>query len=244
MEEIFRNHRLFYPVTGEELHLQLRSYFLFAAAIWGEDLHIAGQTRKLGDHYLKNRKTYANNQMDDSTFLCKVLFSIDHAVQQFIETQLKEVSCLEDIQVSRLEYHTNKLINKIMSREDICRMLRAILVEVQSKVRERDIRFGPKHGTSMSEKLGTKQSASSQDDTKEPSATRTRFESPVDWKLFPELKYSKAFPKSTLANIPTVTVDGRHAHFVTNSLASSPVAMDRSVFSAMLTWLTTRRLKK
>ncbi|KAL7579559.1 hypothetical protein ACA910_007929 [Epithemia clementina (nom. ined.)] len=213
MKEIFRNHRLFYPVTGEEFHLQLRSYFMFATAIWGKDLHIAGQTRKLVDCYLKNRKTYANNQMDDSTFLCKDLFSIDHAVQQFIETQLEEVSCLEDIQVSRLEYHTNKLIDKIMSREDICRMPRAILVEVQSKVCERDVCFGPKLGTSTSKKLGSKRSASSQEDTKEPSATRTRFESPADWKLLPELKYSKAFPKLTLANIPTVTVDGKTCPF-------------------------------
>ncbi|KAL7564063.1 hypothetical protein ACA910_006966 [Epithemia clementina (nom. ined.)] len=173
MKEIFRNDRLFYPVTGEEFHLQLRSYFLFAAAIWGKNSHIAGQTRKLVDHYLKKRKTYASNQTDDSTFLCKVLFSTDHAVQQFIETQLEEVSCLEDIQVSRLEYHTNKLIDKIMSLEDICWMPRAILVEVQSKVRERDIRFGPKHGTSTTKKLGTKRSASAQEDTKEPLATRT-----------------------------------------------------------------------
>ncbi|KAL7572198.1 hypothetical protein ACA910_011730 [Epithemia clementina (nom. ined.)] len=43
MKEIFRNYRLFYSVTGEEFHLQLRSYYLLAAAIWGRELHIAGQ---------------------------------------------------------------------------------------------------------------------------------------------------------------------------------------------------------
>ncbi|KAL7555506.1 hypothetical protein ACA910_016311 [Epithemia clementina (nom. ined.)] len=154
MKEIFRNHLLFYPVTGEEFHLQLRSCFLFAAAIWGKDLHIAGQKRKLVDHYLKNRKIYANNQMDDSTFLCKVLFSINHAVQQFIETQLEEVSCLEDIQVSRLEYHTNKLINKIMSREDICWMPRAILVEIQSKVLRAQYPFRTKTWDINVQKIG------------------------------------------------------------------------------------------
>ncbi|KAL7568916.1 hypothetical protein ACA910_000660 [Epithemia clementina (nom. ined.)] len=165
------------------------------------------------DHYLKNWKSYANNKIDNLTFFCKVLFSIDHAVQQFIETQLEDVSCLEDIQVSQLEYHTNKLIDKITSCEDICRMPRTILVEVQSKVRKRDVRFGPRQNLVLSKRSGTKRSISSQDDTKEPSSTRMRFEAPADWKLPPEMKYSKAFPKSTLANIPMVTIDCKSRPF-------------------------------
>ncbi|KAL7570627.1 hypothetical protein ACA910_014901 [Epithemia clementina (nom. ined.)] len=224
MKEIFRNHRLFYPVTGKEFHLQLRSYYLFAAAIWSKELHIAGQTLKMVDHYLKNRKTYANNQIGDSTFFCKVLFSSDHAVQQFIETQLEEVSCLEDIQVAHLEYHTNKLIDKIMSREDICRMPWAIFVEIQSKVCERDDRFGPKQNSTALKRAGSKRGAATQDDSKEPSTSRIRFESPADWKLPPEIKYSKAFPKSTLANIPTITIDGKTCPFCNKlfSLQSCP----------------------
>ncbi|KAL7560274.1 hypothetical protein ACA910_016575 [Epithemia clementina (nom. ined.)] len=214
MKEIFRNHWLFYPVTCKEFHLQLQSYYLFAAAIWGKGCHIAGQTLKIIDHYLKNRKTYMNNQMDDSTFYCKVLFSIDHAVQHFIEYQLEDVSCLEDIQVSRLDYQMNKLINKIMSREDICRMPRAILVEVQSKVRESDVRFGGRQGQNGQWKSGTKRGASHLDhDKMEPQTTRTRFESPANWKLPINVKYSKALPKSTLANIPSVTIDGKTCPF-------------------------------
>ncbi|KAL7567180.1 hypothetical protein ACA910_021172 [Epithemia clementina (nom. ined.)] len=151
--------------------------------------------------------------MDDSTFLCKVLFYVDHTVQQFIESQLKVVACLEDIQVTRLDYQMNKLNDKIMSREDICRMPRAILVEVQSKVRERDVRFGTKNTTSMARKTGSKRDASTQDNTREPSTSRARFESPADWKLPPDIKYSKAFPKATLANIPTITVDGKTRPF-------------------------------
>ncbi|KAL7557588.1 hypothetical protein ACA910_011821 [Epithemia clementina (nom. ined.)] len=151
--------------------------------------------------------------MDDSTFFCKVLFSIDHAIQQFIKSQLEEVSCLKDIQVSRLDYQMNKLIDKIMSREDICRMPRAILVKVQSKVQERDVRFGPKNNPGVAKKSGAKRDVSSQENSKEPPATRAQFESPADWKLPPDLKYSKAFPKSTLANIPTITVDGKTKPF-------------------------------
>ncbi|KAL7578945.1 hypothetical protein ACA910_006914 [Epithemia clementina (nom. ined.)] len=159
MRKIFRNHKLFYPVTGEEFHLQLRSYYLFAAAIWGKDSHIASQSFKIIDHYLKNRKTYTNNQTDDLTFFCKVLFSVDHAVQLFIESQLEEVSCLEDIQVSRLDYQMDKLIDKITSCKDICRMPRAILVEVQSKVREGDVCFTTKNGSASSRKSNGKRNA-------------------------------------------------------------------------------------
>ncbi|KAL7580011.1 hypothetical protein ACA910_005000 [Epithemia clementina (nom. ined.)] len=65
----------------------------------------------------------------------------------------------------------------------------------------------------LSKRSGKKRSASSQDDTKEPSSTRTRFESPADWKLPPKIKYSKAFPKTTLANIPMVMIDGKTRPF-------------------------------
>ncbi|KAL7569384.1 hypothetical protein ACA910_010470 [Epithemia clementina (nom. ined.)] len=129
---------------------------------------------------------YANSQINDLMFFCKVLFLIDHAIQQFIETQV--VSCLEDIQVARLEYHTNKLIDKIMSRENICRMPRAILVEVQSKVCERDVRFGPKQNSAALKHSGSKRGTAMQDDSKEPSTSRIQFESQADWKLPPEIK--------------------------------------------------------
>ncbi|KAL7569474.1 hypothetical protein ACA910_009707 [Epithemia clementina (nom. ined.)] len=100
-----------------------------------------------------------------------------------------------------------------MSCKDICQVPRAILVEVQSKVRKRDVRFGPRQNPTLSKRTGTKRGASSQDDTKEPSSTRTHFESPADWKLPPEIKYSKGLPKTTLANIHTVTIDGKTCPF-------------------------------
>ncbi|KAL7576367.1 hypothetical protein ACA910_018178 [Epithemia clementina (nom. ined.)] len=207
MRQIFRNQKLFYPVTTEEFHLQLRSYYLLAAAIWNNDSFIAIQIQKLLKHYLSNRKVYANNQIDDSTFLCKVLFSLDHMIQHFIKHQLEDAKCIEDIQVKRLAYHVDKLCDKITSREDVCRMPRAILVEVQSKARE-NVRFGNR-GTSSTHSTGNNKNRNNPKKRAndhgtvdhKPTSLRVRFESPADWKLPPEMKYSTAFPKPTLAKI-------------------------------------------
>ncbi|KAL7561445.1 hypothetical protein ACA910_020269 [Epithemia clementina (nom. ined.)] len=213
MGEIFRNHKLFYPVMGKEFHLQLRSYYLFVAAIWGKNSHVVIQTYKIIDHYLKNKKTYPNNQTDDSTFFCKVLFLIDHAIQLFIELQLEEVTCLEDIQVSQLEYQMNKLVDKITSRQDICRIPRAILVKVQSKVQESNGRFNTKNNSASSCKSESKRSAPNADSEKENPTSPVKFDSPADWKLPSDMKYSKAFPKATLANMPSVSIDGKTKPF-------------------------------
>ncbi|KAL7573171.1 hypothetical protein ACA910_018833 [Epithemia clementina (nom. ined.)] len=107
----------------------------------------------------------------------------------------------------------NKLINKITSCEDICRMPRAILVKVQSKVREGDVCFNTKNASVSSRKSNGKRNAPSTDPDREHPASRVKFESPADWKLPPDLKYSKAFPKATLANMPMVTIDGKTKPF-------------------------------
>ena len=123
MRDIFTNEKLFCPLKVEEYSQQLRSYYLFSAAIFGESSFIASQIHKMVEHYLLNTRVYRISQAYDAKFLTQVLFSIDDAVQRFIEDSLESAECLEDISFDALEYHFNQLGYKITARENICRML-------------------------------------------------------------------------------------------------------------------------
>ena len=123
MRDIFVNEKLFFPLTCDEYAMQLRSYYLFACAIWNENSYACLQIHKMVEHFLSNRFIYRNSQDFDPTFLCRVLFSIDFAIQRFIDKSLEDAECLEDIRCDKLDFHFNKLGDKIESKEDICKML-------------------------------------------------------------------------------------------------------------------------
>ena len=122
MKDIFTDDKLFFPLSLDHYGTQLRSYLCLAEAIWGSNSYIVINIQKMYDHLLRHRQIYISNQADDNTFFSRLLFSLDNCVQNFISDNLEDASCLEDISGDAIDYHTNKLCNKVISKEDICRM--------------------------------------------------------------------------------------------------------------------------
>ena len=212
MRDIFTNEKLFCPLTCDEFLMQLRSYYLFASAIWGKECFISIQVHKMIEHHLRHRHVYRNSQSYDHSFLSRVLFSIDNAVQRFIEDNLEMADCLEDISGSSLTYHMDKLCDKIDSREDICRELPRF---VDSTLRTKLKKQNPSNSSSPSRGNGS--SNSSNNSRKRPADRDandgqaipwTRFDSPPEWCLPTNLKYSKVFPRSVLDKIPKFSSNG------------------------------------
>ena len=102
MRDIFVNEKLFCPLTCDEYQTQLRSFYLFACAIWNNECFVALQLHKMVEHIISNRYIYRSSQAMDPTFLCRVLFSLDFAVQRFIDSYLEDAQCVEDIRADRL----------------------------------------------------------------------------------------------------------------------------------------------
>ena len=217
MRDIFTNEKLFCPLKIEEYSQQLRSYYLFSAAIFGDSSFIAAQIHKMVEHFLANSRLYRISQAYDAKFLTQVLFSIDDAIQRFIEDSLESAECLEDISFTGLEYRINQLGYKITARESICRMLpRFFLSAINAKSNK--VTPNDDSGSSKKASLNSKDSKkravdSSSGDPNPSSSKRVKFDSPKDWCLPPRLKYSKVFTRSVLEKMPTMHVEGEDRPF-------------------------------
>ena len=229
MKDIFTDDKLFFPLSLDHYGTQLRSYLCLAEAIWGSDSFIVLNIQKMYDHLLRHRRIYIANQADDSSFLSRLLFSLDNSVQNFIADNLEDATDLEDISGDALDYHTNKLCNKVVSKEDICRMPRFLNAAVQAKYRNQN---NPNHGKSNSQGNGKRNGDSklpgpppgplrakrgrdhdTPRDTSAPDPVRPTFDYPSSWKLPSDVKYGKAFPRSVLGDVPSITVDGSSRQF-------------------------------
>ena len=205
MRDIFVNEKLFCPLSCDEYQTQLRSFYLFACAIWNNECFVALQLHKMVEHLLSNRYIYRSSQAVDPTFLCRVLFSIEFAIQRFIDIYLEDAKCVEDIRSDRLDFHINKLCDKIKSKEDICKML--------PKFIESAIRAKARGQNDSSKNSSTNHSSNSQKrkatvDPSAPPPTIVRFDSPSDWCIPTDLQYSRVFSRSVLEKIPHMTVEG------------------------------------
>ena len=221
MRDIFTDEKLFCPLVCDEYCQQLRSYYLFTAAILGNSSFIAVQIHKMVEHYLSHKRLYQISQAYDPKFLTQVLFSIDDAVQRFIEENLESAECLEDISFDSLEYHTNHLCYKIVSRENICRMLpQFFLTAINSQSNKVTPNADNNSSQQSSSKSNKKRNAENggQDPKHDPSK-RVKFDSPKEWCLPPRLKYSRVFPRSVLEKMPTMTVDGVERAFCNKLLS-------------------------
>ena len=208
MRDIFVSEKLFFPLTCDEFAMQLRSFYLFACAIWDENSFACLQLHKMVEHFLSNRFIYRNSQDFDPTFLCRVLFSIDFAIQRFIDKSLEDADCLEDIRGDKLDYHFNKLCDKIESKEDICKMLPKFIDQaIRAKAKDSSGNSGGSSSNSSSKK---RSSPTSDNDSR---ALSARYESPADWCLPSDLKYSKVFTRDVLSRMPTMSVDGKDRPF-------------------------------
>ena len=207
MRDIFVNEKLFCPLTCDEYQTQLRSFYLFACAIWNNECFVALQLHKMVEHILSNRYIYRSSQAVDPTFLCRVLFSIDFAIQRFIDSYLEDAKCVEDIRCDRLEFHINKLCDKIESKEDICKMLpKFIESAIRAKAKTQHDFLKNSSASSSTSTNPKKRKASVEPDPSPP--TVVRFDSPADWCIPADLQYSRVFPRSVLAKIPHMTADG------------------------------------
>ena len=207
MRDIFVNEKLFCPLTCDEYQTQLRSFYLFACAIWNNECFVALQLHKMVEHILSNRYIYRSSQAVDPTFLCRVLFSIDFAIQRFIDSYLEDAKCVEDIRCDRLEFHINKLCDKIESKEDICKMLpKFIESAIRAKAKTQHDFLKNSSASSSTSTNPKKRKAPVEPDPSPP--TVVRFDSPADWCIPADLQYSRVFPRSVLAKIPHMTADG------------------------------------
>ena len=205
MRDIFVNEKLFCPLTCDEYQTQLRSFYLFACAIWNNECFVALQLHKMVEHLLSNRYIYRSSQAVDPTFLCRVLFSIDFAIQRFIDTYLEDAKCVEDIRSDCLDFHINKLCDKIESKEDICKMLPKF-IESAIRAKARGQNEPHKNPSTNSSSNPHKRKASV--DPSSPALTIVRFDSPSDWCIPTELQYSRVFSRSVLEKIPHMTAEG------------------------------------
>ena len=226
MKDIFADDKLFFPLSLDHYGTQLRSYLCLAEAIWGPNSFIVMNIQKMYDHLLRHRRTYIANQADDNTFFSCLLFSLDNAVQNFIADNLEDASCLEDISGDALDFHTNKLCNKVISKEDICRMPRFLMSAVQTKYRNEN---NPNHRSSNSQKKhdptknpgpppGPLRAKRGRDhdaktDPNLPPPARPTFDFPSNWRLPNDTKYGNAFPRSVLNDVPSITTDGSTKQF-------------------------------
>ena len=229
MKDIFTDDKLFFPLTLDHYGTQLNSYLCFAQAIWGEDSFIVLNIRKMYTHLSRHRRVYLANQADDSTFFSRLLFSLDNSIQNFITDNLEDATCLEDISGEALDYHTNKLCNKVISKEDICRMPRFLLSAVQTKHRNEnnpnckggsnsnnkrnaDSKLpGAPPGALRSKRGRTHESPSN--DTNHAPPVRPSFDFPSAWKIPSDIRYGKAFPRTVLNDVPSLTVEGSSKQF-------------------------------
>ena len=205
MRDIFVNEKLFCPLSCDEYQTQLRSFYLFACAIWNNECFVALQLHKMVEHLLSNRYIYRSSQAVDPTFLCRVLFSIDFAIQRFIDTYLEDAKCVEDIRSDRLDFHINKLCDKIKSKEDICKMLpKFIESAIRAKARgqnDSSKNSSTNHSSNLQKRKATV-------DPSAPPPTIVRFDSPSDWCIPTDLQYSRLFSRSVLEKIPHMTAEG------------------------------------
>ena len=227
MRDIFTNEKLFCPLTCDKYLLQLRSYYLFAVAVWGSSSFIVGQIHKMVEHHITNRRLYRNSQNYDNKFLTQVLFWLDDAVQRYIEDVLEPAECIEDITFDSLEYHTNQLCYKIVSRESVCRMLpRFFLAALNAKSNKVTpnsstnsglLGSSANSGSNDSKKRGNNDASNggSADNTQK----RVKFDSPKEWCLPARMKYSKIFVRSVLEKMPTIEIDGEAKPFCNRLLA-------------------------
>ena len=209
MRDIFTNEKLFCPLTCDEFLMQIRSFYLFSSAIWGKDAFIPLQLHKMVEHHLRHRHVYRNSQSYDRSFLSRVLFSVDNAVQRFIEDQLEFADCLEDINSTSLSYHMDKLCDKIDSREDICRELpRFVDSTLRSKLnKSNNSNSSSSRGNSSSNSNGNRKRPAERDGDGQ-AIPWARFDSPPEWCIPANLKYSKVFPRSVLDKIPKASING------------------------------------
>ena len=162
------------------------------------------------EHILSNRYIYRSSQAVDPTFLCRVLFSIDFAIQRFIDSYLEDAKCVEDIRSDRLDYHINKLCDKIKSKEDICKMLPKFIesaIRAKARTQNEIIKNSSNNNSSNPKK---------RKDSPEPGSnppTIVRFDSPSDWCIPADLQYSKVFSRSVLEKIPHMSADGTNRLF-------------------------------
>ena len=227
MKDIFTDDKLFFPLTLDHYGTQLNSYLCFAQAIWGPDSFIVLNIRKMFDHLARHRQIYISNQADDSSFFSRLLFSLDNCVQNFISDNLEDATCLEDISGEAIDYHTNKLCNKIISKEDVCRMPRFLQSAVQTKYQNQN---NPNHKGSQSSNKRSSDSKlpgappgalrskrgkhhESSSDPNLPTPARPNFDYPSSWKLPSDIKYGKAFPRSVLNDVPSLSTGGSSKQF-------------------------------
>ena len=225
MRDIFTNEKLFCPLTCDEYLMQLRSYYLFAAAVWGSSSFVVGQIHKMVEHHIANRRIYRNSQNYDNKFLTQVLFSIDDAVQRYIEDILEPAECLEDITFDSLSYHTNQLCYKITARETVCRMLPRFFLSAlntESNKVTPNSSSSTSGGTSSSQNNDSrkrKADSSNNNDSNPTSKKRAKFDSPKEWCLPPRMKYSRVFTRSVLEQMPKMEINGEPKAFCNKLLA-------------------------
>ena len=230
MKDIFTDDKVFFPLTLDHYGTQLNSYLCLAQAIWGPDSYIVLNIQKMYNHLTRHRRVYLANQDDDSTFFSRLLFSLDNCVQNFIADNLEDATCLEDISGEAIDYHTNKLCNKVISKEDVCRMPRFLLSAVQTKYRNQNNPNHKNHSSSGSKRNGTDSKLpgappgalqskrhrihdNTTGDSAQTTSARPSFDYPSAWKIPADIKYGKAFPRQVLNDVPSLNVEGSSKQF-------------------------------
>jgi hypothetical protein len=106
----------------EDYRIQLRTFWLLYARLFGENCIIARALLKMCKHFICWHCRYTANHEDDFRFLSQALFSIDQAIQAFITQYLDNPTDAASIKTSKLNWQLDTLCSAIETRQPLARL--------------------------------------------------------------------------------------------------------------------------
>ena len=216
LQGIYSDHHLHFPRLDTEFEAQLRSFWCLIKGLFGDQCFLALQTLRVLNHYYRNKSLYIGNHQtcSDGRFFAQVLYMIDRGLQRFI-AQLNDPQEFSTINFKDTESHFDYIIFAVENNIPLGRLSNYL-----------EAKFEDQHGSSRDKKRPlpsdtlVDSSNKRHDSKRDPHDSRSRqvvtpatYNSPDEWKLPSHLNYRDVFTREVLANIPTVTKNGKQVAF-------------------------------
>jgi hypothetical protein len=221
MREIYKDADLHPPLSIDDYRIQLRTFWLFYARLFGEKCIIAQALLKMNEHFIRWRRRYTANNEDDFRFLSQSLFSIDQAIQAFITQYLDNPIDAASIKNDKLNWQLDTLCSAIETRQPLAR-LPTFAMDAIRAIRESSSKTNKQKRQQQQQHSGDNSNTPKQDDdpNKRTRVEPTTFSSPAKWKLSDPSRYRTFFKPETLRKMPSITKNGRPNSFCNRLFAT------------------------
>jgi hypothetical protein len=220
MREIYKEADLHPPLSIDDYRIQLRTFWLLYARLFGEQCIIAQSLLKMNEHFIRWRRRYTANHEDDFRFLSQSLFSIDQAIQSFITQYLDNPIDAASINSAKINWQLDTLCSAIETRQPLARLptfaMDAIRALRDSSPKENKLKRQTPQQSGGSNNINIPEI----DPNKRTRIDPTTFSSPANWKLSDPSRYRSVFKPETLRKMPSITKNGRPSSFCNRLFAT------------------------